>query len=86
MTVPTTNGTTAFGDYAFNLHGDDGAGTTHDLALTLRVNNFTNTSNTGKQTIQQTGTGTYTVTLAPEGTFSDTIHLACANFSRASSR
>jgi len=81
LDVSTNAGTTPYGDAVFNLHGDAGGGMTQDLALTLRVNDFGIGSGTGQQTIEQTGTGTYTVTITPQGNFSDPIALSCANFS-----
>jgi hypothetical protein len=82
LDVPTNAGTTTAADHVFNLHGDGGA-ITHDLALTLRVNDFTIGSSTTQQTIEQTGTATYTVTITPQGNFTDPIALSCANFSSA---
>ncbi|MGH9668930.1 MAG: hypothetical protein ACRD3A_02305 [Terriglobales bacterium] len=80
LSVPTNSGTTAIGDYPFNFHGDDGAGDLKDQALTLRVNDFTIGSSTALQTIEQTGSKTYTVTVTSLNSYGGTITLSCLNF------
>src|SRR5262249_4859369 len=80
--VTTTNSSTPPGDYSFSFHGEHG-GSRRDVPPTPRVNGFTNTSSTGQQTIQQTASGTYTVTVTSLNSYGGTIALSCANFSTA---
>lgn len=82
LDVPTNAITTTIADHPFNLHGDGGS-LLHDLALTLRVSDFSIGSGTTQQTIEQANTATYTVTVTPQGNFSDPVTLSCANFSSA---
>src|SRR5205085_9736167 len=78
LAIPTNSGTTVIGDYPLNFHGN-GNGSLHDVPLTLRVNDFSITSNTPEPTFQQTASATYTAIVTGLNNWTAPVTLSCAN-------